>query len=166
MAILHQGVTTAQVTTRLTERDNTRSRAFLAESAGQELNLPKTAIQVVKHYDGAIHEGSQTGLVSRARSSETPVAPSTQKRNNNGHYLSLRPQRCGFSLLFARPALGDTPMRMRTLAAAALLALTSLPAAAQDRTTYSEGSRPRVLINWRSFEANGFPAAWKAQLPM
>src|SRR5688572_26527432 len=52
-------------------------------------------------------------------------------------------------------------MRMRTLAAAALLVLTSLPAAAQDRTTYSEGSRPRVLINWRSFEANGFPAAWK-----
>jgi hypothetical protein len=52
-------------------------------------------------------------------------------------------------------------MSMRTLAAAALLALTSLPAAAQDRTTYSEGSRPRVLINWRSFEANGFPAAWK-----
>jgi hypothetical protein len=52
-------------------------------------------------------------------------------------------------------------MSMRTLAAAALLALTSLPAAAQDRTTYCEGSRPRVLINWRSFEANGFPAASK-----
>jgi hypothetical protein len=52
-------------------------------------------------------------------------------------------------------------MRMHTVAAAALLALTSSPAAAQDRTTYSAGSRPRVLINWRSFEANGFRAAWK-----
>jgi Matrixin len=52
-------------------------------------------------------------------------------------------------------------MSMRTVAAAAFLALTSLPAIAQDQITYSEGSRPRVLINWRSFEANGFPASWR-----
>jgi hypothetical protein len=52
-------------------------------------------------------------------------------------------------------------MSKQTLLAAALLMMMSLPVAAQDRTTYSEGSRPQVLINWASFEANGFPPAWK-----
>ena len=47
-----------------------------------------------------------------------------------------------------------------TLFAAALLALTSVPVVA-DEATYSEGSRPQVLINWDSFEANGFPSAWR-----
>lgn len=32
---------------------------------------------------------------------------------------------------------------------------------AVDRTTYADGSRPRVYINWDSFEAAGFPSNWK-----
>jgi hypothetical protein len=32
---------------------------------------------------------------------------------------------------------------------------------AEDRACYSEGTRPRVLINWQSFEDNGFPSSWK-----
>ena len=44
-----------------------------------------------------------------------------------------------------------------------LLLLISLCGVAHgdDRPTYDEGSRPKVLINWDSFEENGFPSEWK-----
>ena len=37
----------------------------------------------------------------------------------------------------------------------------TFPSFADDRTTYDDGSRPQILINWKSFEDNGFPAEWK-----
>jgi len=30
-----------------------------------------------------------------------------------------------------------------------------------DRTTYADGSRPQILINWQSFEDSGFPPEWR-----
>lgn len=44
-----------------------------------------------------------------------------------------------------------------------LIAALSLAGTArgQDRTTYPEGTRPRVLINWQSFVDEGFPEEWK-----
>ena len=54
------------------------------------------------------------------------------------------------------------PSRLCSLLAVAILGLAAGASAfAQDRSTYAAGSRPQVLINWRSFEANGFPASWK-----
>ena len=54
------------------------------------------------------------------------------------------------------------PSRLCSLLAVAMLGLAAGASAfAQDRSTYAAGSRPQVLINWRSFEANGFPASWK-----
>lgn len=52
-------------------------------------------------------------------------------------------------------------MRAWLLPMLTLIAVAWHPAQAQDRSTYAAGSQPQVLINWRSFEANGFPASWK-----
>ncbi len=45
--------------------------------------------------------------------------------------------------------------------AVVVLLLAHEAAWSEDRTTYAEGSRPQILINWRSFEDNGFPSRWK-----
>ena len=47
------------------------------------------------------------------------------------------------------------------LLAVTLLLLASPTVYADDRTTYDDGTRPRVLINWESFVENGFPPEWK-----
>jgi len=36
-----------------------------------------------------------------------------------------------------------------------------MAAHAADRSTYPAGTRPQILINWESFESNGFPASWR-----
>ncbi len=51
---------------------------------------------------------------------------------------------------------------MRKLLTLILLAACAcVVAVADDRTTYADGSRPKVLINWDSFEDQGFPSSWK-----
>ena len=48
-----------------------------------------------------------------------------------------------------------------SLVVSILLLNFSVPSHAQDRTSYADGSRPKILINWQSFEDSGFPASWK-----
>lgn len=41
------------------------------------------------------------------------------------------------------------------------MTLAAGPALPADTTTYAEGSRPRVLLNWQSFVNEGFPSSWQ-----
>lgn len=45
--------------------------------------------------------------------------------------------------------------------AVVILSVLAVNTAHADRTTYADGSRPQILINWESFEDAGFPSEWK-----